>query len=624
MKKYIQLFITCVCMISIFTNFTPIMAEDATENSDIKILFTANLNNQLDYRKEYISADENIYVGGYSLLTNAIQTLRDDNTVVVDAGNFSTGSIFNSIFTTSAPSLDFLSTIGYDAINLGPGEYIYGTKSLATMIKAAPASPTIVSSNVDGSASSLKTALEKKEAASYKIIEKGNASVGVFGLIDREPIANNDKTGIKDPFEVATQMVEEVKANGATVIVCLWSGDVSKAEEIALNNPDIDAIVTCEKDKKYDAVNKVQVGNTALVFAQGNAREVGEVTLDSKGKVKSVKKHALNENNFAFISEMDKKVRDYRKEVTGTILKRYGLSYALSYASIGYNTDDFRDLDKGLVNNSTADLVTDAFVRSYTKREGDNPIVLSITTRGMITGSLKKGSVSVNDIFSLVNQGVGSDGLVGNTLIRTYIYGKDLRNLCELDCSYLRDVTDAQLYFGSMRYDYDENRMDWNKVEEVYVESTRDYYIPIRDDEVYPVIMNEKVYELLPRLIKRSRKNLSLTYYGVDMEEDVVVEDLYLHNDDGTLVKEWSAIAKYLARYEKTKKGYQIDNSYNQARKTKNMDSNFDPIAFFKNTNSSTLTRYLNIAKKIIIGFVGLKVLVWLWNIKWKKQKEEL
>ena len=623
MKKAIHLLITCVCIMTLFSVNQLVYAEDDEENEDIKILYTTNLNDHIEGRYEKNANGDSVYVSGYSLLKGAIDLNRDDNSILVDAGNFSFGTIYNSIYATDAPDLSMLATMGYDAVNLGPRDFSYGINTLATMVNAASASPTVVSANIDPSANKLNQALEAREASTYKIIEKGETKIGIFGVIDREDLSNNDKVYVKDPFEVVPDLVTDIKREGASIIVCLWSGDIFGAETIAKNNHDIDVIVCCEDDVKYETVTKSTIENTSIVFTKGDARELGILTVDKEGKATSISKFELSEENCNWDAATYDAEKKYRSAVSSTILRRYGLSFNTSYARIGYDTDNLKALDSGLVNCSSADLVTDSFVNAYKAREDDNSIVVSVTTRSMITGYLKEGAVSINDIFSLVNQGVGSDELVGRTLIRVYMYGKDLRNLCELDCSYLKDVTDDQLYFGSMRYDYDGRRMEWNRVEEVYVESTRGYFIPVRDDEVYPVIMNEAVYELLPRLIKRSKGNISIDYYGIDMAEIEDIDELRLHYDDGTLVKEWTAVAKYMSRYEKGKNGYQIDSEYKAARGTKNYNNRFHLIDFFKNTTSTALAKYLDLAKYVVIAFVGAKLFIWLWNIKWKKPKEE-
>ena len=620
MKKVIHLLITCLCIMTLFSSNQLVYAED---DEDIRILYTTNLNDHIEGRYDINEEDEHIYTSGYCLLKGAIDLYRDDNSVLVDAGNFSFGTIYNSIYATDAPDLTMLTMMEYDAINLGPRDFSYGMNTLATMINVKEEAPTFVSANIDSSASQLNQALADKEAAQYKIIEKGDTKIGVFGLIDREGLSNNDKVYVKDPFESVADIVSDIKSEGASVVVCLWSGNVSGAEKIAEENPDVDVIVSCEDSKEYAETSEIIIDNTTIVCTNGDARELGILTVDKEGKCKDSTKFTLTEKNVEWDPDIFEAEKEYRNIVTSTILRRYGMTYNTSFARIDYDTDNIKELDKGLANCSTADLVTDAFVDAYKPREGDNSIVVSVTTRSMITGNLKKGAVSINDIFSLVNQGEGSDGLVGRTLVRVYMYGKDLRSLCELDCSYLKDVTDDQLYFGGMRYDYDERRMEWNRVEEVYVESTRGYFIPVRDDEIYPVIMNEEVYDLLPRLMNRSKSNISIKYYGIDLADIQDIEELKIHYDDGTLAKEWTAVAKYMSRYEKGKKGYQIDSEYMEARGTKNYNNRFHLIDFFKNTTSVALSKYLNLAMYVILGFIGAKIFIWLWNIKWKKPKEE-
>ncbi len=58
-------------------------------------------------------------LGGYGRLSTAIKRERanDPNLLLVDAGDFSMGTLFQTIFSTDSPSLRLLGQMGYDCGN---------------------------------------------------------------------------------------------------------------------------------------------------------------------------------------------------------------------------------------------------------------------------------------------------------------------------------------------------------------------------------------------------------------------------------------------------------------------------------------------------------------------------
>ena len=91
--------------------------------------------------------------GGYTRLATLIQQERaaHPDALVLDAGDFSMGSLFQTIYATEAPELRALGAMGYDATTLGNHEFDYRARGLAEMLNAAVESgdpvPPIVQAN---------------------------------------------------------------------------------------------------------------------------------------------------------------------------------------------------------------------------------------------------------------------------------------------------------------------------------------------------------------------------------------------------------------------------------------------------------------------------------------------
>ena len=96
--------------------------------------------------------------------------------MLIDGGNFSTGSAFSCLNSASAPDLSLMSMFGYDAIALGDEEFTYGTQTLANMIGVNETVPTLLTGNLNYSDSeagkALKSTLAEKVVLHIKLLKE--------------------------------------------------------------------------------------------------------------------------------------------------------------------------------------------------------------------------------------------------------------------------------------------------------------------------------------------------------------------------------------------------------------------------------------------------------------------
>ena len=210
MKKYVPLLLSSVLAFTSIQSFTVFAEgeddgnieeiseegeEKAVEDTNLRILFTSDLQ---DHILQYKQADNEEYVtlGGYSRLANLIQLNRTENTVLIDGGNFSTGSAFSCLNSTSAPDLSLMSMFGYDAIALGDEEFTYGTQTLADMIGVNETVPTLLTGNLNYSDSeagkALKSTLAEKGGSTYKVVERAGKKIGIFSVMKEQSISSDD------------------------------------------------------------------------------------------------------------------------------------------------------------------------------------------------------------------------------------------------------------------------------------------------------------------------------------------------------------------------------------------------------------------------------------------------
>ena len=113
------------------------------------ILFTHDMHSHLLPSTDETGAE----YGGYSRLKTAIDAQKAVHpaAILVDGGDFSMGSLFQTAYADSALELRVMGTMGYDATTFGNHEYDFRPAGLASMLNAAVDSgdplPAIVEAN---------------------------------------------------------------------------------------------------------------------------------------------------------------------------------------------------------------------------------------------------------------------------------------------------------------------------------------------------------------------------------------------------------------------------------------------------------------------------------------------
>ena len=564
----------------------------------MKILFTSNLLDNLEAVKYLDEEGEVKTHGGYARLKTAINENSDENTILVDAGNFTGHNIFSSTF-EKATSLSVMKTMGYDAILLGKEEASRGLEPLEKMLNAMETNPNILKGNTK------YTSEEDRNVNDYYIVEKGDKKVAIFGVTSNKDLSTLQSEVFDDATSCAKRILSDINSESADVIICLYNGSLNEATELVNGLDGIDVLI-CSDANEGTVTN---VGNTTIVGGhdKGTSLDIIEISDDlvTASTYEVVSDLEANE-------ETQNAIKAAQRSVQSTILSRYGLSYKGDYARLAF------DLDAPTMENDNygiVDLITDSYRDAYEFRETDKVRnTVSITNGESIKGGLYKGSVSVNDIFSLVSDEVGEDSLTGLSLIRVYLSGSDLRGICELDASKLRSDESDRLFFGGMKYDFNENRPLWNMVEEVYVAATKDYYIPIKDKYLYPTVMSTKMYNRLNEIISET-EGVSWTPIGVKGEEFPELRTILLRNNDGTLIKEWSSITAYIKKGERDSKScYILDEAYSSPIQKKNHDQSLNPIKLTKHIKQELL---IDLGKKIayVIGaLILIKIAIAILN----------
>ena len=705
MKKFIPLFLSTLLAFSnmnvslLYAEGDEDNGEETTEESEdnliesnsFRILFTSDLQDHV-LSSRVVDGEETKEVGGYARLASLINMNRTDDTIVIDGGNFSTGTSFSALNSTNAPDLTLLSTIGYDAIALGDEEFTFGTQSLSDMINASENTTTLLTGNLSfsdsDSSKSLKNALSTRGAASYKIVEKNGIKIGLFSLINDEKEISSD-VFLADAVDTAKDIVSSLQEEGTDYIVAIAHGGNDFAHEIAKKVDGINTVIAaCGTDantkiEKEDDVNIVSCGK--------NGQYLG--VLDINKDSYSIDGYQLVEitTDIEENEDIRNRINDYKNNVNSQIFDSYDLSIDDSLANNPYNFTEIDHTTTELVNNNTADLVTDAYAYAYddwytewyeawkdkkkqmlkaaqsllenetseeesteeqteenqeeatatpeatattetevSKRieeiQNMKPTVkkraIGLISQKEIQGTFTKDNITVQDAYNVVPNGIGSDGSSGESLILLFLKGSDIRKLCEYDATVTRNNNlEDQLFFSGLKYTYSDYRQDYNHVEEVYVDAVNDYYIPISNDDLYPVVTTLTLAKDMLNLSSKTDGKYQIQYYDENGGKILSLNSNVLTYKKKEL-KSYTAIASYVSEMSRNSEGKsEVTSSYNSANENKQKDTEFTFIGFFKNTSHIQIVKYFEYLLGFITFIIGIKLISYIINSRRDKKE---
>ena len=608
-------------------------AEGASSKDEITILFTHDLHSHL-----LPSANENGSgeYGGYARLMTLIreQKALDPDAILVDGGDFSMGSLFQTAYATSAIELRMMGAMGYDATTFGNHEYDYLQAGLQSMLNVAADSgdpvPPILCANYwppmkdhDGYDKAMWDALNNYGVKDYMIMERGGVHYVLFGIfgIDSDDCAPNSGMILEDPITVAQETVNAAvkdckdKYGADPVVICLsHSGtEDGKGEdyELAKSVDGIDVIISGHTHTTLS--EPIVVNDTVIVSAGEYGRNLGMVKLTRKGTLKSFELLPVDET-VAEDPAIAALVEGYKTTVETDYLSKYGFTFDQVLVNNKYKFDTVDEVYDTQHESTLGNLFADAYKEAVESTTGKK-VDVALTAAGVIRATMPVGNVTVSDVFNAASLGVGTEG----ELVAIYVTGKDLKNAIELDASVQPLMNTAQLFMSGVEYSFNTNRMIFNKVDYAMLQNEDGTLSEIEDDKLYHIVAGMYMGQMLGSAEETSMGILTITPRD-EQGNPIATEDLvdYVVKDEkGNPVKEWYAIATYLDEM-----GGEMDSRYEKPDGRKVVYANLNPVKLLRNANMFT---YIALALIIILTAAIVLVTVKIVKrIKAKKTKSTL
>ena len=262
------------------------------------ILFTHDLHSYCLPERVAAPKGPAVERGGYAKLLSLIRENQEDGrTLLVDAGDFSMGTLFHTTFMTEAAELRLMAAMGYDVMTFGNHDFDFHPDGLAKSLRKArdreKKLPVMVASNVvfspDGKGDgNLKEAFREYPVVPYTVIERRGVKIGLFGILGKDAQVDTHfakPVTFGDPVKTSKQMVTLLKdKEKVDVVVCLSHSGTSKVkkdsedENLARAVPDIDVIIS---GHTHTVLSKpIITGKTLIVSAGSYGAHLGRLAVD--------------------------------------------------------------------------------------------------------------------------------------------------------------------------------------------------------------------------------------------------------------------------------------------------------------------------------------------------------
>lgn len=554
----------------------------ATASSDTKKVDVMFLHDTHSHLNPFATVEdgETQTLGGFAKIKTIINQQKAENpdTLLLDAGDFSMGTLVQVVYEEEASEIRMLGELGMDVTTLGNHEFDYKAKGLANMLNTAVASgeelPSLVVCNVDWDAMEekgltedqklLEAAFENYDVEEYIVVEKGDVKIAITGVFGKDSLdcVPNCPLVFENPVEAVKDTIEEIQEEeNVDMIVCVshsgtWEEDDKSEDEIlAKSVPELDLIISGHTHTKLD--EPIVHGDTYIVSAAEYGKYLGNLSMSQKSNGR------WNMDSYELITvdtsieadkETQEKVDGFMNMVDSKYLEKFG--YTRNQVLCTNEIDFATSSDASALHTelNLGSIMADSYTYAVAKMSDSDPhpVDVAVVPAGVIRDSYAKGNITPENVFHSFSLGIGEDGIPGYPLISIYLTGAELKIAAEIDASISDLMTTARLYTDGLYWNYNPNRMILNKVTDVYLCDNDEKRVELEDDKLYRVVTDFYTSQMLGGVTDLSYGLLSIVPKFADGTPVERYEDAVIMTTEGTELKAWAAIAEYMTSFEDT------------------------------------------------------------------------
>ncbi len=544
---------------------------------EFTLLFTHDLHSHLlptPVEGDALNREEGGFPGLFSLIKEE-KKKGGTALLLADAGDFSMGTFFHVLFPFEGMELWLLGQMGYDATTLGNHEFDFTGRGLCQALASAQKSgdplPAILQGNLlplpgEAESTGVKACLESLGVSPYRIIRKGGLKIGVFGLMGdfASQVIPSPDVLFSNPVRAARQIVRKLReVDSVDLVICLshtGTGYPKGDDWLARKVRGIDIVVSGHSHSLFK--KPLSVGESLIVSAGKYGRYLGVLKIfreegDSRWKLHEYRLEPVTEET-PQDSMLLGLVETYKEQISRDYFSGYGLQTDSILAESPGTFLPLPEMEARHEDNGLGRLIADAFRDAVRKAEGEAsvPADFALLPVGTLRASFPLGPVTVGDVFQALSLGIGPEGTAGYPLVSAWLTGKEILNLVEVDASITPFLPDVQLYFSGLYFSWIPGRLPFNKVTEVKQRVDSGSFLPIEKEKLYRVVCSVYAVRMLSLVRKASYGLLSLVpKYADGTPVPEPYQDIVLKTREGKELKEWFALADFLASFP-VKGGY--------------------------------------------------------------------
>ncbi len=585
-------------LLGIIFSFVSIVTINGQVQKRITILHTNDLHShvmgfgpELNYTPLTLNDDKTI--GGFARIATIIKDEKERNdgtTLVIDAGDFLMGTLFQALEKETGFQLRLMKSIGYDVTCLGNHEFDFGPEWLASMINSAHNNgkiPSILVGNTqfdkkDNRDDGLEKLLSDNVVCRKLVIVKDGIRFGLFSVIGKDAIDDSPRAAplkFEKQTTFARRMVKELRAEKCEIIICVSHSGVTKEKngawggedvELARKVSGIDLIIGGHTHTKLG--QPLIVNNIPIVQAGEYGEYVGRISMTYTGNKLKIDDYKLIsvDDKISGDKNTNQIIEKQKDRISSEVLEPLGLTYEKPVAETSFILEG--NESGNFIASNLGPLVADA-IQYYVNKHADKGTDVSMVAAGVLRDKILIGKESAPDIFRVMSLGSGNDSVPGYALSRMYITGKELKSILEILQVAYKSSPDYYCYYSGLRVEYDPDKGLMRKIIKIDLVhpdgSVTNVDFSKKNKAIYSVTANSYMVEFMGIIKKMSFGLIKVVPKDAagnkikDMKTAVI--DMNENQAGIQEGKEWLALLEYLSSMPDTDgdKIPDIDQKYN-------------------------------------------------------------
>jgi len=584
----------------------------------------------------FVTNDDNT-IGGFARIATLIKSNKKtygEKTLVLSAGDFLMGTVFQAIEPETGFQLNLMHKMGFDYLGIGNHEFDFGPDAFAQIINQANKNgsiPQLIISNLKFSNESLEdNNLENLYNSGvikpYSIVYKNGIKIGLFSLMGYDAHHSApfmEPASIEDPVKTAQIVVDILKETEKTdLIICLshsglerdkdnnWIGeDVKLAKQVA----GIDLIISGHTHSTLP--QPLKVNNTIIVQAGSEGKYVGKLKL-------SVSNNNIEKFDYNLIPVDDQIISDketyyaieaQKQRISDLIFSKQKLSVDSIIAENQF--DLVLNEDTCLENSNLGPFMADALYY-FANQVDSTGTDITLVVAGLIRDNIIKGNNGLQtpaDLYRISPLGSGiHNNKPGYPIAKIHVTASELKSIMEV--MLIAPLKGAQNYpyWSGVKATYNSKRVALDQVYEIWIGNEDNGYKSIdlseSNTKLYSLVANAYILEFISMIKDLSKGILSVVPKHADgnpvIDPALAVIDTE-HKVKGIQeVKEWEALLAYSTSFKDINNNSipDIPESYKKTSKRVIDEASLNPFSLLKNSNG--------IMKAVVAVFIVLSLLV--------------